>query len=118
MRHATRMRTRAAHGVERVARDKWTAREKRKRAGQESWRRGICLMHTRHKQAECFFGRIFGVHCVNNFSLVHDGDTVRERHDFIELVGHQKHGGALVALFHNPFVNIFDAAHIETARGL
>ena len=51
-------------------------------------------------------------------AAVHDRDPVGERHDLVQFAGDQQHGGAVVALVHDPAVDELDRADVHAAGRL
>jgi hypothetical protein len=60
----------------------------------------------------------FGSKLADDLALVHDEDAVGHAHDLVELQRDQQHAAAGVALGDQLLVDIFDGAHVQTARGL
>src|SRR5690348_13781701 len=54
----------------------------------------------------------------DDLALVDDEDAVGEREDLLQLERDEEDGATLVALGHDPPVQILDRAHVEAARGL
>src|SRR4249919_1853591 len=54
----------------------------------------------------------------HDLALVEDEDAIREREDLIELERHEQDRAPLVALVHEPAVEVLDRADVEASRGL
>ena len=67
-----------------------------------------------HHAAEFFFGRVLDIDGADAFALAQNGDSVRDGHDLVELVGNEEYalafGGEVLHYLHQ-FVDLLRGEH-------
>src|SRR3990172_2871790 len=80
----------------------------------------LCGFHVcaSHPQSKLFASGLLCFHHCNNLTAIHDGNTIRERHDLIQLGGDEQDSDASVAHLYDLAMDIFNRADIQSAGGL
>ena len=69
---------------------------------------GCAILNTGHQQTDLLARCSRGVQCIDNAPLVHDGNAIRQRHDFVQFSRNQQNRHSPVALSNDLRVNELD----------
>ena len=75
-------------------------------------------MYASHEQTEVLLACVLRIQDIHDLPFVHNGNSIRERQDFIELLRDQQHSRPFIALFDDLVMDIFDRTHVQATRGL